>query len=107
MMRNINEALLEVEDIINYNMETLHKLAEIANTIAKDNISEQEALAKSIACLWLYLKPVHKWIREQNQPQIKFYDELDKYLENQSKLALEAKSLAVSKESVKKSKGKK
>jgi len=106
-MRNINEALLEVEDIINYNIETIHKLAEVANTIAKDNLNEQASIAKSIACIWNYLKPVHKWIREQNQSQIKFYDELDKYLDNQAKLTLEAKSLVVPEKALKSKKGKK
>jgi len=92
-MRTITEALIEVEDIINYNMETLHKLAEVANTIAKGNLKEQESLAKSIACLWNYLKPVHRWIREQNPKQEEFYNELDKYLEAESKRPLEVKSL--------------
>ena len=93
-MRTITEALIEVEDIINYNMETLHKLAEVANTIAKGNLKEQESLAKSIACLWNYLKPVHRWVREQNPKQEEFYNELDKYLATEEKRPLEVKTLA-------------
>lgn len=92
-MRTITEALVEVEDIINYNMETLHKLAEVANTIAKGNLKEQESLAKSIACLWNYLKPVHRWIREQNPTQEEFYNELDKYLAAQANPVVEVKSV--------------
>ena len=105
-MKNITEALLDVEDIINYNMETLHKLAEFANTVSKDNIKEQEALAKSIACLWSYLKPVHRWIREQNPKQENFYNELDKYLDAQEKHSLDVKNLAVAEQAVKSSKRK-
>ena len=93
-MRTIGEPLLELEDIINYNMETIHKLAHIANTQCKDNLEEQKHIAKTIGCLWLYLKPVHRWIREQNPDNVKFYDELDKYLEEESKRSPEVKSVA-------------
>jgi hypothetical protein len=93
-MRNINEVLLELEEITNYNLETLYKLVEIANTIAKDNPQEQEALTKSIACLWHYLKPVHRWVRDQNQAQTKFYDELDTYLLAREKVVLQSTPVA-------------
>ena len=95
-MRNITEALLEVEDIINYNLVTLHKLVEIANTISKDKPDEQAAIAKTIGCIWYYLKPVHIWIRQLDPTQIELYDKLDKYLEESAKRSLEVKSLHVS-----------
>jgi hypothetical protein len=90
-MRTIAEPLIELEEIINYNLDAIHKLAQIANTQCKDNLKEQESIAKTIGCLWNYLKPVHRWIREQNPNQAAFYDELDKYIEEENKRASEVK----------------
>jgi ABC-type uncharacterized transport system YnjBCD substrate-binding protein len=84
-MRNINEVLYELEDIINSNLDTLHKLKDVAKTLERPD--EQIAMAKSIACLWEYLKPVHRWIREVNKGNEAFYDELDKYIGNNEKHA--------------------
>lgn len=104
-MRNIAEPLMELQDIINHNMEAIHKLAEMGNTIAKDNAKDQDAIVKTMCCLWGYLKPVHTWIREQNPNNVKFYDELDKYIEKANKRSLDVKSLAP--KPVKSKKGKK
>jgi hypothetical protein len=103
-MRTITEVLIEAEDIINYNMETLHKLLELSNTVSKDNPMEQAALAKSMACIWNYLKPVHRWIRDQNPKQETFYAELDKYLEESEKRSSEVKPMLVPEQSKKKGK---
>jgi hypothetical protein len=84
-MRTIAEPLIELEEIINYNLEAIHKLAQIANIQCKDNVEEQKSIAKAVGCLWNYLRPVHKWIREQNPNNTAFYDELDKYLEEEAK----------------------
>ena len=92
-MRNIMEPLMELEEIINYNMDSIHKLAEMGTTIAKDNPKEQEAIVKAMCCLWNYLKPVHKWIREQNPGKATFYDELDNYIALSDKRSLDVKSL--------------
>ena len=104
-MRNIAEPLFELQDIINYNMESIHKLAELGNTIAKDNPKEQEAIVKAMCCLWGYLKPVHTWIRDQNPSNSSFYDELDKYIAEDNKRSLDVKSLAP--QPIKTKKGKK
>ena len=88
------EPLMELEDIINYNMDSIHKLAEMGSTIAKDNPKEQEAIVKAMCCLWNYLKPVHKWIREQNPDKATFYDELDNFIAAAEKCSLDVKSLA-------------
>ena len=93
-MRNISEPLIELEEIINLNLDTIHKLAQIANNKCKDNLEEQKHLSRSIGCLWLYLKPVHKWIREINPAQAKFYDELDRYLTEEAKRSTQVKSEA-------------
>lgn len=84
---------MELEDIINYNMDSIHKLAEMGTTIAKDNPKEQEAIVKAMCCLWNYLKPIHKWIREQNPDRATFYDELDNYIALSDKRSLDVKSL--------------
>ncbi len=93
MMRNIVEPLLEVEDIINYHMEIIHKLAEIADTTLKDDLKAKAAVISSMCNIWSYLKPVHIWIRDQNRSQANFYDELDKYLSNYGKHPLDIKDL--------------
>lgn len=92
-MRNIAEPLVEVENIINHNMEIIHKLVEISNTNFKGDSKKQEVLINAMSTIWFYLKPVHLWIRDQNPAHKEFYDELDKYLEMQANRSLEIKDL--------------
>jgi hypothetical protein len=84
---------MELQDIINHNMDAIHKLAQLGTTIAKDNPKEQEAIVRVMSCLWNYLKPVHKWIREQNPTQAALYEELDKYIALEENRSLDVKSL--------------
>jgi len=92
-MRNINEVLHELENIINSNLDVVHRLTDYANTYAKDNQTEQAALARAVASIWDYLKPVHRMIREQNPAQTKLYDKIDEYIVQQDKHPVEAKSV--------------
>jgi uncharacterized membrane-anchored protein len=95
-MRNINEVLYELEEITNKNLDAVHSLTKFASTHAKDN-AEQLALAKTIATIWDYLKPVHRMIREQNPAEIKLYDKIDEYIALQNKHEAEAKPLEINK----------
>jgi hypothetical protein len=94
-MRNINEVLYELEEITNSNLDVVHNLAKYANTFAKDNQEEQLAMAKTVATVWNYLKPVHRMIREQNPAQAKLYDKIDEYIAQQDKRSMEAKPLEI------------
>jgi hypothetical protein len=92
-MRNLAEPLIEIENIINYNLDVMGKIVELSKTTFKENEAAQDLLMRTICIIWENLRPVHQWIRDQNQPKKEFFDELDRFIAGEAKPALDVKNL--------------